>query len=264
LRGRLPAKPHISDTYISKICRGMFYTLKKLEACPADRNRDDVKQQRKDYARWFLEIAILSPRIIYMYIDESGFNVWTQRAYGRAPVGSRAVRTVSGQRGENLTLILAVSPQRGVEHFKFRTGGTNSEAMKEFFSELTGMVGLENRCIFILDNAPCHRALTTLSDNHVIKFLPPYSRMLTPVEHAFSAWKWSVKNRIAEPAEQASFTRPEAAQNQRMNRAQWRRHRLQVLGQESLPVITAEKCVAWQNHCTTYFPRCLALEDIFC
>ena len=188
LKRRLPSKPHISDAYLSKVCRGMFFTLKKLECCPADRNRADVKESRKEYSSWFLEVAVCSPRVIY--IDESGFNVWTQRTRGRARVGSRAVRTVSGQRGENLTLILAVSPQSGVEHFQFKVGGTSSAVFAEFFTELTSKVGTENRCIFVLDNAPCHRSLTPLSDNHVVKFLPPYSPMLTPVENAFSAWKW--------------------------------------------------------------------------
>ena len=181
LRRRLPAKPHISDTYMSKVCRGLFFTLKKLEVCPADRNREDVKEQRRHYATWFLEVAVFSPRVIY--IDESGYNVWTQRTRGRAHVGSRAVRTINGQRGENLTLILAVSPQFGVEHYKFRTGGTTSDAFKDFFAELTAIVGVENRCVFILDNAPCHRAVTSMCDNHVVKFLPPYSPMLTPKDN---------------------------------------------------------------------------------
>lgn len=131
MRRRLPSKPQISDTHMSKVCHGMFFTLKKLECCPADRNRDDVKERRKDYSSWFLEVAVCSPRIVY--IDESGFNVWTQRTRGRARVGSRAVRTVSGQRGENLTLILAVSPQEGVEHAHFKVGGTTASDFIDFF-----------------------------------------------------------------------------------------------------------------------------------
>ena len=86
--------------------------------------------------------------------------------------------------------------------------------------------------------------------------------MLTPVENAFSAWKWKVKNQLAEATEQASFSDPDVAHQHGMNLAQWRRTRLQALGEEALSVVTAEKCLAWQNHCMSYFPKCFAMDDI--
>ena len=54
-----------------------------------------------------------------IYVDESGFNLWTARTRGRARRGARAVRVVNGQRGANFTLILAVSSQRGVIYSDF-------------------------------------------------------------------------------------------------------------------------------------------------
>ena len=75
LRRRHPQKPTISDSHLARVCHGMFYTLKKLETSPFDRNRQDVKEERREYASWFLEEASFSPRIVY--IDEPGFNVWT-------------------------------------------------------------------------------------------------------------------------------------------------------------------------------------------
>ena len=41
-----------------------------------------------------------------IYIDETGFNLHTKRAYGRAPMGQRINRIVSGQRGGNVTSVL--------------------------------------------------------------------------------------------------------------------------------------------------------------
>ena len=87
LRRRLPNKPYISEGHLSRVCHGLLFTLKKLEAAPADRNRADVKEERHAYATWFLEVANRAPRVVY--IDESGFNVWTQGTRGRARVGDR-------------------------------------------------------------------------------------------------------------------------------------------------------------------------------
>lgn len=260
LRRRLPLKPTISISHLSQVCHGMFFTVKKLDACPAARNRQDVKDNRKEYARWFLEIANRSPRVVY--IDESGFNIWTQRSRGRARIGERAIRTINSQRGENLTLILAVSPQHGIEHSQFHSGGTTSSVFQDFFAELSERIGHENECIFVLDNAPCHRGTIALSPDHSIKFLPPYSPMLTPVEHAFSAWKWSVKNILSVPENQQNFSDLQQAHAQGMNMGQWRRHHLKRFGEQSLVVITAEKCHNWQQHCLSYFPKCLENEDI--
>ena len=260
LRRRLPNKPHISEFHLSRVCHGLFFTLKKLEAAPFDRNREDIKEERHRYATWFLEVAHCSPRVIY--VDESGFNVWTQRTRGRARVGERAVRSVHSQRGENLTLILAVSPQNGVERHSFHVGGTTAAKFQEFFAALEEAVGHQTPCIFVLDNAPCHRAIQAASANHVVRFLPAYSPMLTPVENAYSAWKWSVKNQLSDPVAQAAFSDLAAACQEGMNLGQWRRHKLLQFGEAAVPVVTAEKVRNWQAHCMSYFPRCFAKEDI--
>ena len=42
-------------------------------------------------------------------MDECGFNIWTARTHGRSYKGQRAVRVVCGQRGQNLSLLMADS-----------------------------------------------------------------------------------------------------------------------------------------------------------
>ena len=148
-----------------------------------------MKVERRLYATWFLDTRQFAPLIIY--IDEAGFNVWTQRTRCRALVGQRAVRTVNGQRRENITIILAVSPQHGVEKHQFNADGTTVSRFCDFFRELEERVRLEAPCIFVMDNAVCHRSVRTISDVHTMRYLPPYSPFLTPVENAFSAWKSS-------------------------------------------------------------------------
>lgn len=260
LRERLPDSPHVHENYLCTVCKGMFYSLKKLEPQPADRNREDVKDERKRYAHWFIQNVVISPLTIY--IDESGYNVWTSRTRGRSVVGQSAIRRVHGQRGENVTIILAISPQRGIEHHSFHVGGTSAAIFLTFFRALSEKVGFDNRCIFILDNAPCHRATVALSSNHIVKFLPPYSPVLTPIENSFSTWKWALKNKLAEPETQARFSNVAEVAANHMNLAQWRRHLLISFGEESLIVVTQAKCLAWYNHAMTYLGKCMDRENM--
>ena len=59
--------------------RGQLITTKKLEPTPAERNRVDMKLARKAHAEWLIAE---DPHLIY--IDESGFNLWTSRTRGRS------------------------------------------------------------------------------------------------------------------------------------------------------------------------------------
>ena len=61
LQHRFPLKPTLSSTTIAKILNGLLISLKKLHISPADRNRQDVREARRDYARWYLEEGQLSP-----------------------------------------------------------------------------------------------------------------------------------------------------------------------------------------------------------
>lgn len=132
-------------------------------------------------------------------------NVWTSRAKGRSIIGQPTIRTVHRQRGGNVTIILALSPQRGIEHHSFHVGGTTSSVFLDFFNALWKSWVGKPMHLYFLDNAPCYRATVALSPNHTVKFLPPDSPVLTPIEKAFSAFKWAFKNKLTEPATQSRF-----------------------------------------------------------
>ena len=91
LQRRLLDKPPISITTLAKLLDGQLITMKKLEDIPIDRNRIDVKNDRREYARW-LTTEALNENLIY--VDECGFNLFTQRTRRRARIGQRAVRQV--------------------------------------------------------------------------------------------------------------------------------------------------------------------------
>ena len=77
-----------------------------------------------------------------IFMDEMGFNLWTARSFGRAPIGERAVRIVGGQRGPNLTLCIAVSPIYGCIHYMFKRGGMTRDTLSHFLPELSEMLEL--------------------------------------------------------------------------------------------------------------------------
>ena len=83
LRLILSVKLHVSNSCISKTLDGMFYSMKKTCLQPAQRNSYAVKKSRQRYAQWFLQNAIDANCVFF---DESGCNLWTQRARGRSKV----------------------------------------------------------------------------------------------------------------------------------------------------------------------------------
>lgn len=255
LRHRLPQKPSISRTTIARICDGLLISIKKLQRCPADRNREDVKSARRDYARWFLEEGQLSSNIVY--IDESGFNLWTQRTRGRAHVGERAIRVVGAQRGGNLTVIMAISPQLGLINAQFINGGTTKVVYQQFLDSL--IEKLEGSSVLVMDNAPCHKGCNS---PFPIKYLPAYSPFLNPIENAFSSWKAVVKRELARPETQIRIADREAAAACGQSLLTWRRDILREVGEFALETVSVEKCLAWHRHCLTYFPRCQDMTDI--
>ena len=88
LQSRFPEKPVISDSCVGSVLDKMLITLKIARDVPAQRNSDDVINQRLDYAKWYLETGQLRETI---FIDECGCHVWTKRTYGRAAKGYRTV-----------------------------------------------------------------------------------------------------------------------------------------------------------------------------
>lgn len=259
LRQRLPNKPHIGKTTVSNILDGALITMKLLNTSPAERNREDVKRARKDFATWLLQEGQMADNLVYL--DESGFNLWTKRTFGRSRAGERAVRKVGGQRGRNLTLLLAISPRQGVVASKFHLGGTTKEVFKTFVEEVTSNLG-NTSAYLVMDNAPCHRDAASSNENHCVKFLPAYSPMLNPIEEAFSSWKSVVKSQLVNPLTQQRIFDAEAARLNGETLSSWRRNILQEVGEAALSTLTPEKCEAWYRHSLSFLPRCQAMDDI--
>ena len=115
--------------------------MKKLESVETDRNREDIKESRRQYAVWLNELQGRPEQPEIVFIDESGFNLWLARTRGRARAGQRAVRTVGGRKGPNFICIMAVSNTRGLIHTEFLDGGTNGAVFVNFLEEVSMRLG---------------------------------------------------------------------------------------------------------------------------
>ena len=242
-------KPPISDTTVHRLLRGQLITLKKLEAAPAERNRADVKLARKTHVEWLIAE---DPHIIY--IDESGFNLWTSRTRGRSLRGQRAQRVVGARRCPNFTLILAVSSQRGRIHHAIHNGGTNAEVFNSFLTDLLHHVRADEVTTLLLDNAPCHRrSMDAIAqrENVSLRFLPAYSPFLNIAENCFSVWKAGLKRQLEEVRDQL-LQQPHAQQMATLSQ----------LAEQNLNEITTDFCVASHRRTRRNFSACIELQDI--
>ena len=253
LRIRLPNKPHISKSSLCALLDGQLITVKKLEDAPQQRNEDLIKERRQRYAQWLLQEGV---NRILVYVDETGYNLHTKRTQGRAPRGERAVRVVAGQRGPNLTVCFAVSPQLGLVFHEMYEGGMTRVRFDAFLEQISQRLG-NREAYVIIDNAPAHNAANLRNPHHDLIRLPAYSPFLNITEMANSAWKAAVKRSLAEHRDQLLGEVPPG-----MNRRQHRMASLAQIGEQNTNAITQHKCNQWYRHMQGYLPACINLQDI--
>jgi hypothetical protein len=183
-----------------------------------------------------------------IYIDETGFNVWIKRNYGRSQRGKRCFTVNDGQRGKNISVCVAIN-LNGVLHHKILNGAFTRENYTEFIVELSEMMA-GGRFYFVMDNCIIHKDIALDRAEHTIRYLPPYSPFLNPIEAAFSAFKADVKARWNAPGFIKGYAYPEC------------RSALISVLESSLNVITAVKCRAFYRHSSSYMAKCIQKTDI--
>ena len=249
-------KPAFSPSSLSRALEGELITLKMARDSPAERNSERVKNERRVYGEWMINEGLTQHRI---YIDECGYNLWTRRNYGRAPLGERVNRIVGGQRGRNATVIAAISDQVGLLYYEIHFTSVTKEVFGNFIFQLE--VILEDElAVLIMDNAPIHNGLETECPNLQIKFLPPYSPFLNPIENSFSVLKSAIKQHL-QRSENICTT--EAARARGITVSRLREEILQRVIESAAPTVTQEKVVSQYTHANRYLTLCLQLEDIF-
>jgi len=113
------------------------------------------------------------------------------RRYGRGESGKRVYDDRPGNKGKNVTLIGAMSDE-GLIATMTLTGGLDTATFLVFIEQIL-LPPLWVGAIVVMDNLPVHyanaaRALIE-SVGAIIKFLPPYSPDLSPIELCWSKLK---------------------------------------------------------------------------
>ena len=258
LQEELPLKPPVSLQTISRALDSEFISFKNVRSIPVQWNQQDVKEERRQFMNWLMVEGVEKNLV---FVDEFGVNLWTARTKGRAAVGQRAVRITAGQRGQNLTFCLAISPQYGFVHCTFVVGGFTHDKFGEMLGEL-GQLLFEEEVVILVDNARPHLNAPRMLEQHELRYLPRYSPIINAAEYAGSAVKAAVKRTLSEPAIRAEVEDRAAAAAAQQTLQQ---RRLQVLERElraALPTLTEVKCRAFFNHILAYGPASLAMEDI--
>ncbi|XP_049336457.1 uncharacterized protein LOC125802431 [Astyanax mexicanus] len=196
----------ISISTIDRVLKRNRMRMKQLYRVPFERNSERVKEQRFHYVQRVFQLDSSEQPHEYIYMDEAGFNLTKRRRRGRNVIGQRAIVTVPGQRGGNVTLCAAIS-NHGVLHHHATLGPYNTQHLLTFLSDLRDIVlGFQQQdheqtehpvYVIVWDNVSFHHAVQvrewfTRNQEFLNVFLPPYSPFLNPTEEFFSAWRWKV------------------------------------------------------------------------
>ena len=151
------------------------------------RKADDIQMQQQVFSRKLGTVMVEDEREI-IYIDESTFNLWQYPT--RAWLAKGMGITLAETRGKSITIIGAISEDRGLVHYDLIVGSNNAETFSKF------LLALKSKCpapaVVVLDNLAVHKAkdVVAIYDRRFKELLlPPYSCTLNPIERLWSRIK---------------------------------------------------------------------------
>jgi hypothetical protein len=119
-----------------------------------------------------------------VFVDESGCNLALAPRYGRAPKGQRAWGKAPTNRGQNTTVLAAMSPE-GLLRTMTVEGAADTEAFLLYLDELLGPALRPGQTV-LMDNLRVHKAQAVRERFEAcgcrLVFLPRYSPDFNPIE----------------------------------------------------------------------------------
>lgn len=177
-----------------------IHTKKQLRA--SEQQRPDVKRERSVWKRNQLSLDI--DRLVFL--DETGAKTNMTRRYGWGPSNQRVEDSVPHGHWETTTLIQAIDCH-GSRAAMITNGPTNSWVFEAYVDWLLGPA-LRPGDILIMDNLSSHKNARVLekieSTGAEVRFLPPYSPDLNPIEQVFSKIKAYIR-RVAARTERKLY-----------------------------------------------------------
>ena len=260
MSSHLAAQFPVSYKCVDQMLHGLLYTVKlavKGTDVRVRTNSEATIEARHEYAMFMLNLAQETRTV---FLDETGFNLWTRRSQGRALKGRPIRRTVTTQRGPNVSVCMAIATQFGLLHSNVYRGGQTVVRFQEFVDALCercNQLDQGAQWVMLMDGPNFHRAARVpqqLQNQISIRILPPYSPFLNPVELANSALKARIREMLANP----ELVEEEAAPPADFTQEEWRFMLLERIAREAVGlVITAEKAARWELGCQRHFGRCL-------
>jgi transposase len=221
------------------------YTLKRVSLVTETRNSPSTIEKRFEYARDFYQMNSEYQNLKFMFLDEVGFNSSLRCKRGRALRGRCAVQRVRCIRSRNLSVCCAMT-KHGTFHATKQIMPFNRISFLQFINEVIDKITNELGCqkvVFVLDNVRFHRVPEVteriVEAGHSVKFLPPYSPFLNPIENMFTQWKQLVR-----------AERPTNEEN------------LMVVIDRTYRLVTEENCNSYYSHMLRFLPACLDRNPI--
>jgi transposase len=172
---------------------------KKKSARAAEQDRPDVAQARQEWRAG--QGALNAARLVF--IDETGTATNMARRYGRCPRGQRLVAAVPYGHWKTMTFVAAVRHD-GVTAPCVFDGPMNGDCFRAYVEQCL-IPTLKPGDIVILDNLASHKVAgireAIEAAGATIRYLPPYSPDLNPIEQLFAKLKAILRKAAARTVE---------------------------------------------------------------
>ena len=183
-----------SESTVSRALRKLPFTRKKLLRVALQRS-EIIRERFRTSTRVY-------SREMFIFLVESGFDRRNgMRQFGYSWEGSRARERRELVRGTRINSIAAMS-SRGVLDVELFEGSICGERFVQFLRRsllphLMPFDGVNCHSVVIMDNASIHR-VSAVEDllrgvGVVVRYLPPYSPDLNPIEEVFSKVKYVMR-----------------------------------------------------------------------
>ena len=153
----------------------------------SEQSREDVAQAREQWKNWQRSCELSK----LVFLDETGLSTDMIRRYGRALGGVRCQDSAPAGHWKTMTCIAGLRADRLTAPWCLDQA-MNGEAFKEYLRSQLGPT-LKAGDIVICDNLPAHKVaeVQSIIETHgaTMKYLPPYSPDLNPIEQVFAKLK---------------------------------------------------------------------------
>lgn len=160
---------------------------KKKTLVAAEQDRDDVVQARR---QWREDQLRIDPDKV-VFLDETWAKTNMTRTYGRCPIGTRLIQKTPQCRWSTTTFLGAIRSTGFIAPLCVE-GTINGQVFKAWVEQHL-VRELQPGDIVVMDNLSSHKVKGVVEAIEAagasVRYLPPYSPDLNPIELAFSKFK---------------------------------------------------------------------------